>query len=218
MLKQEIRLDMVEKLFQYTSSNELVEKVKEILKPKWEEKNKKEKKEYIRTIILCGILSSCVAISKDTVNIFVDIVQNINDVILALFGIIFTGYALFQALIGKEMLQRMINTTVKIGKEEKSKLQEANELFAGVMTLDFICIIINVVLIVIGKCIPSNTILFKTMWVNNLLAGLGIGVYFYVVALTLLEVKSFIYNMFQWFNLHAGTRLVELMNQKNNEE
>lgn len=38
-MKQEIRVDMVEKLFQYTSSNELAEKVKEILKPKWKEKN-----------------------------------------------------------------------------------------------------------------------------------------------------------------------------------
>ena len=101
MLKQEIRLDMVVKLFQYTSSNELVKKVKELLKPKWKEKNK-----YIRTIIFCGILSSCVAISEETVNIFVDIVENINDVILALFGIIFTGYALFQALIGKEMFTK----------------------------------------------------------------------------------------------------------------
>lgn len=212
-MKQEIRVDMVEKLFQYTSSNELVEKVKEILKPKWKEKNK-----YIATIIFCGILSSCVAISKDTMNIFIDLVQNINDVILALFGIVFTGYALFQALIGKEMLRRMINTTVRIGKEEKSKLQEANESFAGVMILDFICIIVNVVLIIIGKCIPSDTVLFKTMWLNDLLAGFGIGVYFYVVALTLLEVKSFIYNMFQWFNLHAGTRLIELMNQEDNDE
>ena len=212
MLKQEIRLDMVEKLFQYTSSNELVKKVKILLKPKWKEKNK-----YIGTIIFCGILSSCVSISEDTVNIFVDIVQNINDVILALFGIIFTGYALFQALIGKEMLRRMINTTVGTGKEEKSKLQEANELFAEVMILDFICVITNVVLTIIGKCIPSDAILFKTMWLNNLLAGFGIGFYFYVIALTLLEVKSFIYNMFQWFNFHAGTRLIEIMNREDDE-
>lgn len=213
MLRQEIRLDMVEKLFQYTSSNELVEKAKEILKPQ-----KKEKNKYIVIIIFCAILSSCVAISKDTVNIFRDIVQNINDIILALLGIVFTGYALFQALIGKEMLRRMINSTVGTGKKEKSKLQEANELFAEVMTLDFICVIINIVLIIIGRCIPANAILFKEMWLNNLLAGLGIGFYFYVIALTLLEVKSFIYNMFQWFNLHAGTRLMEIMNQKDDEE
>ena len=56
------------------------------------------------------------------------------------------------------------------------------------------------------------------MWLNNLLAGIGIGFYFYVIALTLLEVKSFIYNMFQWFNFHAGTRLIEFMNQENDEE
>ena len=213
MLKREIRLDMVEKLFQCTSSKELVEKAKDILKPTRKEKNK-----YILTIFFCGILSSCVAISKDTVNVFCDIVQSINDIILALFGIIFTGYALFQALIGKEMLRRMINSTVGTGKEEKSKLQEANELFAEVMTLDFICVITNIVLIIIGKCIPSDAVLFERMWLNNLLAGLGIGFYFYVVALTLLEVKSFIYNMFQWFNLHAGTRLLEIMNQEDDEE
>lgn len=51
MLKQEIRLDMVEKLFQCTSSKELVEKAKDILKPTRKEKNK-----YIVTIFFCGIL------------------------------------------------------------------------------------------------------------------------------------------------------------------
>lgn len=213
MLKQEIRIDMVEKLLQHTSSDELIENTKKILIPE-----KKEKNKYIGTIIVCIILSACIATSKDTVDIFIDTVQCINDIILALFGIVFTGYALFQALIGKEMLRRMINSTVGEGDEEKSKLQEANELFAEVMTLDFMCVIANVILIIVGKCIPSDATLFQTMWLNNLLAGLGIGIYFYIVALTLLEVKSFIYNMFQWFNFHAGTRLLELMNQENNEE
>ena len=125
---------------------------------------------------------------------------------------------MFQALIGKEMLRRMINSTVGNADEEKSKLQEANELFAEVMTLDFMCVIVNIVLIIIGKCIPSDTALFPQKWLNNLLSGFGIGLYFYMITLTLLEVKSFIYNMFQWFNFHAGTRLIELMDEESDKK
>lgn len=212
-MEQKIRIDMVEKLLQHTSSDELVKKTRKILIPE-----KKENKKYIGTIIACSILSTCIATSKDTVDIFVDTVQCVNDIILALFGIVFTGYALFQALIGKEMLRRMINSTVGNADEEKSKLQEANELFAEVMTLDFMCVIVNIVLIIIGKCIPSDTALFPQKWLNNLLSGFGIGLYFYMITLTLLEVKSFIYNMFQWFNFHAGTRLIELMDEESDKK
>lgn len=206
-------MDMVEKMFQRTSSNELVGEALKVLKP-----NQKEKKKYVGIIMACGLLSICVAFSPNTVDIFFEVVQNINDIIVAMFGIIFTGYALFQALIGKEMLRRMVNSTIGSGKKEKSKLQEANELFAEVMILNFICVIGNIVLIIIGKCIPVDNVVFKAMWLNNSLAAFGIGVYFYIIALTLLEIKSFIYNIFQWFNFHAGTRLFEGMSEKTDEE
>ena len=208
-MKQNIRIDMVERMFQHTSSNELVNDALKVLIPE-----RKSIKKYFAVILSCSILAVYIAVSKDTVNIFFEIVQILNDIILALFGIVFTGYALFQALIGKEMLIRMINSTVGNGDKEKSKLQESNELFAETMMLNLICVMVNVFLLIVGKCIPVNFCLFENIDINNLIAGIGIGIYLYVITITLLEMKGFIYNIFQLFNFHAGTRVMEILNEK----
>lgn len=208
-MKQNIRIDMVERMFQHTSSNELIDDALKVLIP-----GRKSIKKYLSIVFCCLILAIYIAVSKYTVDIFFEIVQILNDIILALFGIVFTGYALFQALIGKEMLIRMINSTTGNGDKEKSKLQESNELFAETMMLNFICVVVNVFLLIVGKCIPVNFCLFENMKVNNLIAGTGIWLYFYVITITLLEMKGFIYNIFQLFNFHAGTRVMEMLNEK----
>lgn len=208
-MKQNIRIEMVERMLQHTSSNELMRDALKVLMPE-----RKHIKKYFCVILGCSIPAIYIAVSKDTVDVFFEIVQIINDIILSLFGIVFTGYALFQALIGKEMLIRMINNTVGEGKEEKSKLQESNELFAETMMLNFLCVMFNVFLLIIGKCIPNNWGFFENILINNMIAGIGIWVYFYVVTITLLEMKGFIYNIFQLFNFHAGTRVMEILNEK----
>lgn len=209
MLKQNIRIDMVEKMFRHTSSDELARDALIVLLPK-----RKEIKKYLSVVILCFLPAIYISISKETVVTFFEIVELINNVILAMFGIVFTGYALFQALIGKEMLVRMVNSTVGVGEREKSKLQESNELFAETMMLNLICVIVNIFLLILGKCIPDDYCLFECMKLNNTLACIGLEIYFYVFGITLLEMKGFIYNIFQLFNFHAGTRVMELLNEK----
>ena len=140
-----------------------------------------------------------------------------NDIALALFGIVFTGYALFQALIGKEMLVRMINSTALIDKEQKSKLQESNELFAKTMMMQFLCIVVSVLLLLVLLSIPENYNLFEDIFLNEIIAWCGICVFFYISFVTLLEVKSFIFNIFELFNFHAATRVLELFKEDNQE-
>lgn len=210
MLKQKIRIDMVEKMFQHTSSDELEKNALMTLIPR-----RKKLRRYLAIMIICFLPAFYISASKETVLVFFQIVEILNDVILAMFGIVFTGYALFQALIGKEMLVRMINSTVGSGEKEKSKLQESNELFAETMMLNLICVIGNVFLLILGKCIPADFCLFECMKLNNLCACIGLEIYFYVSGITLLEMKGFIYNIFQLFNFHAGTRVMEILDEKN---
>lgn len=209
MLKQEIRVEIIEKMFQHTSSREVVYSALKILLPK-----RKKIKAFIGILGVCAIPAYLISFSSDTVQLFINGVQTINDVILALFGITFTGYALFQALVGKEMLKKMLSNTTNDKKDEKSKLQESNELFVETMMLQLLCIVINLFILIVGECIPNNFRLFEELLWNNVMAGIGIEIYFYVSAITIIEMKSFIYNIFQLFNLHAGARAVEILREK----
>lgn len=206
---QQIRVEIIEKMFQHTSSREVVYNALKILLPK-----RKKIKAFIGMLSVCAIPSYLISFSPNTVKLFINGVQIINDVTLALFGITFTGYALFQALVGKEMLKKMLSNTTNDKKDEKSKLQESNELFVETMMLQLICVVTNLFILIVGECIPENFGLFEKLLWNNVIAGIGIEIYFYVSATTIIEMKSFIYNIFQLFNLHAGTRAVEILREK----
>lgn len=205
-MKYEIQIDIVEKMFRTSSSNKLLARSMKQLIPK-----KNERFKYVLALVVSILLAYMIAISEDTIPIFRDCVQILTDVAIALFGIVFTGYALFQALIGKEMLIRMLQSTVIKDKEEKSKLQETNEIFAEIMMLEFVCIIIGVILLLLLNCLPEKYIVFRNMILNNSFAGIGIYIYLYLSFITLVEMKSFIFNIVELFNFHAGTRVMEML-------
>lgn len=208
-----IKLDNVYKLLKPLSSNQIILDAAKMFLPKW-----KSKTVYLMAFLMAVIPAYLMSISEWTVVIFKDAVQLMNDIILALFGIVFTGYALFQALIGEEMLIRMINTVESTDREEKSKLQESNELFAKVMMMEFICIVISVLIILILSCIPETFNFFDNAFINEIVAGFGICLYLYISFVALFEIKSFIFNIFQLFNFHAGTRVMEILkNNQNND-
>ena len=56
--------------------------------------------------------------------------------------------------------------------------------------------------------------MFECKAINNILACIGLEMYFYVSTITLLEMKGFIYNIFQLFNFHAGTRVMEILKEE----
>ena len=65
-------------------------------------------KKYLCIIFICGIPACLISISLETISLFLEALDIIKDVILALFGIIFTGYAFFQALVNDELLLNML--------------------------------------------------------------------------------------------------------------
>lgn len=208
-MKQQIRVEIIEKMFQRTSSSEVLYNALKILLPK-----KKELKRFVGTVVVCSIPAYLIGFSSDTVKLFLNGVQIINEIIVALFGIAFTGYALFQALVGSEMLKKMLSNTTGKGDKEKCKLQESNEIFVETMMLQLFCILINLFILVVGASIPEDFGLLKELLWNNIIAGVALEIYFYISATTIMEMKSFIYNIFQLFNLHAGTRAVEILKEK----
>ena len=176
------------------------------------------KKNYLQRgilIVIILIIATVVGYTRETVNIFSESCETILNVVVAMFGTVFTGYSFFQALISEELLVRMVNDTTKDCKgDEKSKLQETNETFIECMMLELFTILISLLLKIIISCVNPEFLLFNQMWKNTTMASILIFVYFYIVAIVLWEIKSFIFNVFQLFNIYAGVKIVGIVKKE----
>lgn len=210
-MKAEINIDIITRLLETQSSKKIIKSALNVFNVS---KKKYKKQGCIYFISL--VTAIFVGISCDTKTVMVDSIQTSLDLMLGLFGIVFTGYAFFQALINKELLIRMLaNLSENDDEGSKSKLQETNESFIECMMLNLLSIIVSLLLKIIVSSISDDFLLFEDITVDNMIASILISFYFYFIITIIWEVKSFIFNVFQLFNLHAGTRVLELF--KNDE-
>ena len=212
-MKAEIKIEVLLKLLKNQSSTRLIVNFLKIFKP-----TKRTLKRQLILYVISVFDSIFVGASYDTKSIMVDTVQTILDIILALFGIIFTGYAFFQALINDELLIRLMKNTSKDGDdEEKSKLQETNEEFIHCMMLNILIILLSFLLKIVVNSIPDDFVIFDKLIYNNICATVLISIYIYIVISVVWEVKSFIFNLFQLFNVYAGTRVLEIYDKNSDD-
>lgn len=197
----------VEKLAKVGTSEKRLISAFTIFKP-----TKRNWKKYLYILFLCGIPTYLISTSLETVSLFGEALDIIMDVILALFGIIFTGYAFFQALVNDELLLNMLEESNI--KKKKSKLQETNEFFVELMMLYVVSIMSLVVLRITISAIPDEFVLCNNSLWNNFIAAFLIELYFVFNAFILWETKSFIFNVFQLFNAHTVARVIELYRGK----
>ena len=183
-MKAEIKIEVLLKLLKNQSSTRLIVNFLKILKP-----TKRTLKRQLILYVISVFVSIFVGASYDTKSIMVDTVQTILDIILALFGIIFTGYAFFQALINDELLIRLMKNTSKDGDdEEKSKLQETNEQFIHCMMLNILIILLSFLLKIVVNSIPDDFVIFDKLIYNNICATVLISIYIYIVISVVWEV------------------------------
>ncbi|KOF56825.1 hypothetical protein AGR56_09210 [Clostridium sp. DMHC 10] len=104
MTKKEIMTDNLKDLTKEKSFNNILCEGLKLLKPS-------RSRIIFMLIILVIIIFPVfnIAFKKNTLEEFLSIIELSNDVIKDLFGIIFTGYALFQALVGANLLKQNVN-------------------------------------------------------------------------------------------------------------
>lgn len=180
--------------------------------------SKENVKQYVIIYGICLIPSLFVGVSEGTVSAFVATVEMINSVILAILGVVFTGYVFLQALINKQLLVRLINAEGKnYEKTGDSKMKETNAEFTHLMMLCLIDVMFNLFLWICVKSLPEEFLLFESIVVDTILAVIAIDLYLSINALILWETKGFIYNVFQLFTLHAAARGLEIIDEENKD-
>lgn len=199
-----------EKLTEKSNSNIVFLQSLKILKP--------NKSNFLHKLIF-GIIEVTVAFimakRTDTIGLTENVLQVVITVMLAFFAVIFTGYAFFQALINDKLLVSMIAT----GDNKNNKLSETNIYFAEVMIFQIGCMLLDLLVIVFMIVLPENWMLLSNNVLNEALATIGISLLLYCNVESIWEMKSFIFNVFQLFNLHAYSRIAKIQeNQSDKEE
>lgn len=160
---------------------------------------------------VCLIPSCLIINSNNIVTLFGNVCNTMLDVFLSLFGIIFTGFIFFQALLNDGLLIMLISTKAEKKRKEKSKLEEINNNFVSLMILYIIEIIIALFLNIIMPCIPTDFILVPNIKICNLLAWILILGFYMFSGELIWRVLSFIRNIYILFNAYAASRVTELM-------
>lgn len=152
---------------------------------------------FIISLILAGVIG----FSLYTIDIMEKVAETFIAVYIGLLGVTFTGYAFFQALITGKLIELLIDRPDERKKE--NKFLETNESFVKLILLYIFFLLMNIILKILFSSIDVNTNVFSNAQVNNSVATMGIIVYMYCSLIAVWHVKSYVYNIFQIFNLRA---------------
>ncbi|KUH43709.1 hypothetical protein M2E15_5942 [Bacillus mycoides] len=153
--------------------------------------------------------------SESYIENFTDLLGNINDIIVPTFAVIITGYAIFQALVNGSTLINLM----AVSEAEKSKFEEYNLYFFGLSLLYLGIIILNLLLMLFFKNVPADWSLpFVSHQVNEIIASVLMTLYLGILMHSLMELKSFVYNLFQCFTINAVSSGIEFLKEHKERE
>lgn len=208
-----INEETIKNILQYSSSEKIFIKALDVYKIR-----KGNIRENGVILLICTILSIIIGININVVTLVSNSVSVFLNVSLALFGIIFTGYAIFQTLLGDRLTINLFeNTTIDKNNLAKSKLQETNENFVYLMMIFILGIIVNLILTILMPIIPADYCLFRNSLLNCFTAIIAIDILFYIMGVMFWRMVSFISNIFHLFNAYAVSNLLNAIANEENK-
>lgn len=166
--------------------------------------NKKSFTQYLISILIGIGLSYIIVYKSNTVEVMKEVIELINDVSLAFVAIIFGTYAIFQALMTDSVIWTLLNS-------ENNLLNISNKSFLHLIILYLFEIILNIVLLVILKCIPFDFCIFRSIMASSILAIILTSVYLSYCFLLFYEIKNFAVNLYQMFNVYNIYRALDII-------
>lgn len=156
------------------------------------------------------VLSIITCFSKDTIEILKTTASTFNSVSLAIIAMIFTAYALFQALLNDDMVWEM--------SKYNNLLETSNQSFLGVFFLYLSNIIINTILIIILSTLPTEFGISNDYWIDSTICFVFIWIYEIFTFRILIEIRNFAINIYKVFIAHNKLSLLKKENKEEKEE
>lgn len=172
------------------------------------------------TIILISIVFALRTSIIDTVVVMRDISSMMLDIAIAVFGIVFTGYTLFQAVLNREIISIFMEdikeNTKK--KENKSALHETNWNFVQLMLQFAVMMFINILLQISLSILPDDFQIFGSRILNIAIAFVLLFAYFYQAFVILWRLIGFLHNIYEIFNAYAVSEYVEVLKEDDSKQ
>lgn len=172
------------------------------------------------TIIVISLALSSIVSIKNPVMIMRELSSMMLDISIAIFGIIFTGYAIFQSLLNGRLVTILI-MDIKIDKKTNKNmctLHETNLNFVQLMMQFVVMMFVNMLLKILLTMISEDFCLFSQMMINEILVFILVFIYLYHTMVILWRMISFIFNIYQLFNSHAVAKFLESIENKNDSD
>nr|WP_318000925.1 hypothetical protein [uncultured Faecalibacillus sp.] len=199
------------------SSNKLI-----IESIKWVLIDKENKDSLVVSIVFSIILSITVTLSQNTVIIFKSVISDFFDVLLVMFGVVFTAFALLQAYVNTNILKSMVPLTFD-KKDENSQsdysqskfsLHIANENFTYLLILTLINILIILFLKILLKFINPNFMIFSNILLSNICCSFLLSILFTSIIDNIILVKSIVRDLYMLFNLGTGIAILQIVKDR----
>lgn len=161
-------------------------------------------------ILFSGVFAVTIGV-LDTVSLMRDISSVMLDVAIAVFGIVFTGYTLFQAVLNKEIISIFMQDIKKESKKKNSRntLHITNWNFVQLMFQFAVMMFINLLLKIALTIMPDGFQVFENENVNVIIASILLFAYFYQAMVILWRLMGFLHNIYHIFNAYAVSEYLE---------
>ena len=212
MDKSEIKQNAIKlALKEETSTKVLVDSIA-LFKPR-----KKNTFRILLYLIFEMVVAFFVSTSVDTITRCETLIGIMQNVLTAIFAAAFTGYAIYQALLGKRLLLFMFSSKAKDkGDNNGSYIEEVNEYFAQFMMVVLFVTVIDLFIRMFLNAIPEMWCMFNCNCLNEFIAFLCILFVLYINIEIIWETKSFIFNTYRLFNVYAVANAIDILKKDEN--
>lgn len=208
-------IDLHEAIEQLRTRDEIKNVIKRAISEVFSFKSNKILK-YV-AIFLALILSYLIDKSNNTCSLIREIFIDFNVMQTAIFGILFTGYSIFQALLDERIIVSLL-TVSENDNSEVSFLKRINEYFANTMLIMFSTIMLNLFIIIFLKIDVFISIVNRMYNFKYLFFYISYVFIFIINFFCFIEVKSFIFNIFNIFNLQCANKAYQYIENQTREE
>ena len=167
----------------------------------------------VLVVMFSVLVAHSVAFSDTTLVTFEKIASIFNAIMIAVFGVVFTVFAIFQALLNNKYLKVLMESYEDTNKGEESPescLQRNSNYMEHMIVCYFIGILIDVSVLIVATVLTSDVTVPIIQSVKDIFAFVFIAIYLFFNLWLLIELKSVIYNMAQLFRIYLMTKVVEI--------
>lgn len=170
--------------------------------------------EFSLAIIIGIFLGVWVSYNDNAVITFIESVELINNIMIAFIAMEMGAYALFQALLSSELVYSLY-------KHDSKMLKKSNSSFLGVILLFWICIMINILLLIVMRVVKVDWCLTSNSVINNIICSFFLAFYYAFNFRVMFEVRNYAINLYKVFEAHNLVLLIKGASEyedKENEE